>query len=216
MGSTGRSAVRRLAVDDLVLVVSRWRARPRIDTDMAKMVTNDPAAKTKENDERGTREELRAVLEEFDTAMLVTKDDEGAPRARPMAMRQRPNDTALWFLTADETAKVEEIERDPMVAAVFYRDRDRAWVSVSGRAALVRDVQRTKELWSPIMKGWFDSPDDPNILLIRVEPHHAEFYEPKGTKVGRMFEMVKGAITGATPDMGAVKHVNRVELTRKT
>ena len=183
---------------------------------MATLAKNPPAAKTNENDERGTREELRTVLEEFDTAMLVTKDDEGAPRARPMAVRQRQNDTALWFVTANETAKVEEIERDPMVAAVFYRDRDRAWVSVSGRAALVRDAQRTKELWSPVMKAWFDSPDDPNILLIRVEPHHAEFYEPKGTKVGRIFEMVKGAITGAAPDLGPVKHVTRVELTRKS
>ena len=177
---------------------------------------NELAAKTTENDERGTRDELRALLEEFDTAMLVTKDQERAPRARPMAVRQRPNDTALWFLTADETTKVEEIERDPMVAAVFYRDSDRAWVSVSGRAALVRDAGRTKELWTPIMSAWFKGPDDPNILLIRVEPHHAEFYEPKGTKVRRVFELVKGVLTGATPDLGSVKHVTRVELTRKS
>jgi general stress protein 26 len=199
------------------VVVSRWRWRAGIDSGMAKMIKgDDAAAKIPESDERGTREELRALLEEFDTAMLVTKDDERAPRARPMAMRQRPNDTALWFVTAHDTAKVEEIERDPMVAAVFYREHDCAWISVSGRAALVRDVQRTKELWSSIMKAWFDSPEDPNIMLIRVEPHHAEFYEPKGQRVKRAFELVKGVLMGAAPELGPVKHVTRVELTRKS
>ena len=181
---------------------------------MAKIAQPGALSKIHENQERGTREELRTLLEEFDTAMLVTRDEEGAPRARPMAMRQRAHDTAIWFVTSDDAPKVAEIEKDPMVGAVFYRDGDRAWISVSGRAGVHRDRQRAAELWTPAMKAWFSGPDDPSILLIRVEPHHAEFYEPKGTKVGRIFEMVKGAVTGATPDMGPVKHVTRVELTR--
>ena len=166
------------------------------------------------DDAPGTREELRAVLKEFDTAMLVTRDVRSVPRARPMAFIQRDGDTALWFVTHDEAPKVEEMQHDPMVCACFYRDADRAWVSVSGRAALIRSAQRAKELWNPGLAAYFSGPDDPEVLLIRVEPHHAEFFEPKKSRVGRIFEMVKGAVTGSPPDLGPVKHVTRVELTR--
>lgn len=178
---------------------------------MAKMIKNEDS---KTHDAHGDREELRALLESFDTAMLVTKDSRGMPRARPMAMRQRPNDLALWFLTPEDAPKVAEIAHDPFVAAIFYRDGDRAWISVSGRAAIIKDRARIKELWTPAMSVWFTGPDDPQIALIRVEPHAAEYYEPKGTKVKRLFELVKGALTHVTPDLGAVKHVDRVDLTR--
>lgn len=147
--------------------------------------------------------------------MLVTKDEHGFPRARPMAMRLRAHDRALWFVTGHEAPKVHEIEHDPRVAAVCYRDRDRAWVNVTGRASLIRDVARATELWSPAMKAWFTGPDDPSLLLIRVEPQHAEYYEPEETAVHRVFELVKGAVTGATPDLGPVKHVGPGELHRQ-
>lgn len=180
---------------------------------MAKLAKDQKAIE--QSNESGTREELLALLTEFDTGMLVTKDEHGFPRARPMALRMREHDHALWFITSDEAPKTLEIERDPHVGAIFYRGRDRAWVSVSGRAALIRDRQRTKELWTPAMKMYFEGPDDPSILLVRIEPNHAEFYEPTKPKVVRVFEMIKGMVTNAPPDLGAVKHVGPAELHRQ-
>ncbi|GAC1570875.1 MAG: hypothetical protein NVS3B20_02670 [Polyangiales bacterium] len=178
--------------------------------------TSTKSAQAQEHNEPGNREELRTVLKGFHEAMLVTRDSSGLPRARPMAVLTHEADSSLWFATNHDSPKVHEIEHDPLVAAVFTRESDRAWVSVSGRGALIRSPERAKELWSVGLQAWFSGPDDPSLLLIRVEPHHAEYFEPKGTKVSRMFELVKGALTGSAPDMGNVKHVNRVELTRKS
>jgi general stress protein 26 len=180
---------------------------------MAKLIGKDGAA-AMETDQPGTRDELRALIAEFETAMFVTKDEHGTPRARPMEVLLREGDHALWFVTADWAPKVAEIEHDPMVAAVLYRDRDRAWVSVSGRASLHRDKARLIELWKPAMKGWFTGPEDPTALLVRLDPWHAEYFESPKTKVGRVYEIAKAVLTGAQPEMGPVKHVSRVEINR--
>ena len=163
---------------------------------------------------RGSRAELRDLLKEFDIAMLVTRDEQGVPRGRPMAVVAIDRDATVWFATADHAPKVQEIERDATVAAIFFRDRDKAWISLSGSAQLVRDRAKIREVWSPTMRAWFSDVDDPSILLIRVEPRHGEYYEPKKTVVGRVFEMVKGAVTGTPPATGPVKHVRQIDFDR--
>jgi general stress protein 26 len=162
----------------------------------------------------GTRAELRDLLREFDLGILVTRDEQSIPRGRPMAVAGVDDDGTLWFLSPEHMPKVREIERDAMVAAIFSRDRDKAWVSVSGRASLVKDRKKIGELWKPTMGAWFEGPNDPAIVLIRVEPQHAEYYEPNKGPVGRVFELVKGVVTGQAPSMGAVKHVEKGDLER--
>src|SRR4051812_32638894 len=85
-------------------------------------------------EEQGNKEELLALLSEFDTAMLVTLEDDGTMRARPMGLQQeRLADCDLWFVTADETRKTDEIERHHAVNVCCLRTRDRAYVSLSAR-----------------------------------------------------------------------------------
>ncbi len=160
----------------------------------------------------GSRGELKQLLAEFRSAMLVTRDDQGMPRARPMAIVRCDDDASLWFATSDHAPKVDEVARDPNVAVLCFRERDKAWISISGKASLVRDKKKTEELWDPMMKVWFTGPDDPSILLVRVAPVHAEYYESDQTFVGRVLEMAKGVIINAAPKMGTVKHVDLERL----
>jgi general stress protein 26 len=49
-------------------------------------------------------------------------------------------------------------------------DRQR-YVSVAGRAWLLRDRAKIDELWSPLYKAWFpDGKDDPELALLRSIP----------------------------------------------
>jgi general stress protein 26 len=156
----------------------------------------------------GTREELTALLKEFRTGILVTRDDRGMPRARPMAIAKCEADGSVWFATSSHTPKVDEIVRDTNVAVICHRNRDEAWISLSGRAELVRDRKKLEELWDPSMKAWFESKDDPAILLIRVTPIHAEFYEPNKPFFARAFEFAKGVVTREPPKLGETKHLD--------
>jgi len=43
----------------------------------------------------------------------------------------------LWFVTMDESPKLNDLAWDPHVNLSYYRDRNREWVSVSGTAAFM-------------------------------------------------------------------------------
>jgi general stress protein 26 len=155
----------------------------------------------------GTRAELRELLGQFRTALLVTTDDHGYPRARPLAIAMVEADGRVWFATNENTPKVTEIATDAKVAVLCHRSRDEAWISLSGTARLVRDMATARRVWHPELKAWFSGPDDPSLMLIEVRPKHAEYYEASKPMIARAFEMVKGMVTHEQPFIGATKHV---------
>jgi general stress protein 26 len=161
-----------------------------------------------EENETGSREELRDLLKQFRTALLVTHDDAGRPRGRPLAIAKIEDDATIWFATASHSPKVLEIANDAAVAVICHRDSDEAWISLSGAATLVRDRAKIAELWDVGMKAWFDGPDDPSLVLVKVKPSHAEYYDAKKPMVARAFEMLKGIVTNAPPKTGSTKHVD--------
>jgi general stress protein 26 len=55
-------------------------------------------------------------------------------------------------------------------------------------------------LWGTPAKAW-DSPDDPNIRVLKVTPQEAEFWEESGATVSTI-KMAAAALTGDRPDMG--------------
>lgn len=157
---------------------------------------------------QGSRAELIELLSEFRTGILVTRDDRGLPRARPLAILKCDRDGAVWFATSDHTPKIEEILRDPGVAVICHRTRDEAWISLSGGASLTRDRERARELWNAGMRAWFSGPDDPSLVLIRVAPRHAEYYEPKKPFLVRALELAKGMVGNEPPKIGTTKHLD--------
>lgn len=161
-----------------------------------------------EENATGSRAELCAMLKQFRTALLVTHDEAGRPRARPLAIAKVEEDGTIWFATAVHSPKVLEITKDAAVAVICHRDRDEAWISLSGAAMLSRDRAKIAELWDVGMKAWFTGPDDPALLLVKVTPMHAEYYDAKKPMVARAFEMVKGIVTDAAPKTGTTKHVD--------
>jgi len=70
-------------------------------------------------------------------------------------------------------------------------------------------------LWAPDWEAWFpkgDDPrhgtkDDPRMVLIGVSIHAAVFLEVNKPQPVVMFELVKGWLTGATPEIGEMHRV---------
>lgn len=137
----------------------------------------------KEDAARGTREELRALIAEFDTAMLIGIERDGTLRARPMGLQPEPlDDCDLWFASADDTHKIEEIDRHDEVNICCMRTRDRAYLSLSARARIDRNPSEARRLWQPSWKLWLgdEKPEDGGIVLIKLEVERAEYWDPDG------------------------------------
>jgi general stress protein 26 len=146
-------------------------------------------------------EKLKGLIGKIRVAMLTTIDN-GELRSRPMATTEIAEDGVLWFFTYADSPKTEEISHDGHVNISYADTEKELYVSVSGSAATIRDRNKIDELWNPMYAAWFkNGKDDPNIALLRVEPHLAEFWEsPSGLK--KQYEMLKSALTNASYDEG--------------
>lgn len=131
----------------------------------------------------GSKEELQALLAEFDTAMLVGIEADGSLRARPMDLVHEPlPDCDLWFVTADDTHKTDEIERHRHVNICCMRMRDRAYLSVSAQARVDRNPGEARRLWKPSWRLWLgdEQPEDGGIVLLKLDVERAEYWDPDG------------------------------------
>lgn len=138
------------------------------------------------------------VLRSFDYAMLVSSGAGEAAHARPMAIAEASPDGTLWFLTGKDTHKAFELAEQSDALAVMQGDS--RYLSVSGRAHLVDDRARIHKLWKEPMRVWFDGKDDPNIVLICLEPQQAEYWNNKGREGVRLaLRFAKAYLTGDSP-----------------
>src|ERR1700761_7870081 len=101
-------------------------------------------------DANQARAQLWSMIQDIKFAMLVTEQEDGMLRSRPMATQQAEFDGALWFFTADDAPKVAEVRHHAKVNLSYAEPDDQKYVSVSGTCEVVRDMEKMKELWNPM------------------------------------------------------------------
>jgi general stress protein 26 len=157
--------------------------------------------------ENEKRDKLRKILNDAKTAFMVTRSSDGGMHGRPMATIQVEDNLAmLWFPTDRNSGKVRELAADGEVCLGYTNATGSEWASVNGRANIVDDRAKIRELWSPIWKMWFQGPDDPNLALIAVTPVSAEYWDD-GSQILQMLKFAASAITGKHFDEGENAYV---------
>lgn len=147
-------------------------------------------------------EKLRELIDGIDFCMLTTID-EGHLRSRPMSTQEFEFDGDLWFFTSDNTHKLSEIAKDPRVNVAYSQPSKDQYVSVSGRAEMVKDRAKIEELWSPILKAWFpEGLDDPHLCLMKVSVEQAESWDTPSGKIVQLIGFVKALATGQEAGYG--------------
>lgn len=160
-------------------------------------------------------EQLYDHIDDIEIAMMTTRRLDGHLQSRAMATQKRADGADLWFVTLENTAKLRDLSADPHINLSYYKDRTREWVSVSGLANITRDRDKIHQLWAPDWKAWFPkegdprhgTKDDPRMVLIGVDVHAAVFLEVNKPQPVVLFELVKGWVTGSTPEVGQTHHV---------
>jgi general stress protein 26 len=149
---------------------------------------------------------LQDILEKIKgirIAMFTTEDENGILRSRPMANAGIDPDNSLWFFTKENSAKVTEVDQAPQVNLAFADTDDQTYVSISGTATLSHDKEKMKELWNPMVKAWFPNGlEEPNIALLKVTIHDAEYWDSSASAMVRLFHIAKAIITGSRPNEG--------------
>ena len=163
---------------------------------------------------RKQREHLRELIKGIDIAMFTTIGDRGFPVSRPLSTQQAEFDgKLLWFFVRGNSPKVAEIARNPKVNVAYASKDANAYISVAGKADLVRTRAKIRELWNDALKVWFRKGlDDPELALIRVRVHSIEYWEGPSTGIGKLVGFVAAAVTGRDTAMGE----NRMVRVRKS
>ena len=165
----------------------------------------------------GDLSKLYSHIDEIEIAMMTTRRPDGHLQSRAMATQKRADGADLWFVTTDGTQKLRDLAADPHINLSYYKDRTREWVSVSGIASVTRDRAKIHELYQPDWRAWFadegdprhGTKDDPRMVLIGVDVHAAVFLEVNKPQPLVLFEVVKGWVTGSTPDVGEVYTIEK-------
>lgn len=154
---------------------------------------------------------LREKIRDHRIGMLTTRSLDGKKLlSRPLGTAEVEFDGDLWFATGRDTEKVREVLADPVVNVAFSSEGKNSYVSLAGRASVVTDRAKIRELWSPMMKPYFpDGADDPNLCLIHVQVETAEYWDAPGGLLGSALHF---AVAGVTGDPGALSENERLDL----
>lgn len=163
------------------------------------------------NDPSHDRQTLWELIKDIKFAMFTTHHDNGHLHSRPMTTQNTAidEDSSLWFFMSKQGEVVADIGKQPEVAVIYADPGDDNYVSVSGRASVVEDMSKKRQLWNKMTEAWFPKGvDDPDLALVKVSITHADYWEAKDSKLTQLFKMAASTVTGHPPqDMSERGHV---------
>jgi general stress protein 26 len=130
-----------------------------------------------------TLPELSKKMSDIDFSMLFTRAENGAMAGRPMSNNGDVEyDGDSFFFAYENTTAVQDIERDANVSlslagAKGLLGKPGLFISIEGKAELIRDKAMFVEHWTSDLDRWFDKgADTPGIALIKVHAKRIHYW----------------------------------------
>jgi general stress protein 26 len=146
---------------------------------------------------------LKELIKHNSICLFTSRLTQEPFQTRPMSTAQVDDNGNLWFLSASDSYKNEEIGYDPQVQLFYANTSDSEYLTVFGKASISHDRKKIDDVWSPIAKAWFtEGKSDPRITLIKVVPEEAYYWDTKSNKMVSMIKILSSVVTGKTMDDG--------------
>lgn len=154
------------------------------------------------------KDKIWSLIKDIKFALMASYATSGEIfHARPMMAQQKEFDGTLWFFTAADSRKTAEIKNNPTSLLTYADPSKNNYVSISGKATILRDQAKIDELWSEAARVWFpEGKGDPNLILIRFDPQEAEFWDAPSSAAVHAYGYIKAVLTGETPKSGEMGH----------
>jgi general stress protein 26 len=147
---------------------------------------------------------LRELLKGFPIAFMVTVD-RGEVTARPIGVvgDHAAFDGTLWFITDKRSRKVQAIDSGATTTLLFQNDKDGAYLQLTGRASVVEDAEKLKELYTTLQRTWFPKGlDDPDITLVRFDADAGNYWDSHNSLARLAVAFAKSIVTGSPGQSG--------------
>lgn len=157
------------------------------------------------------RDKLWDLIKDIKFGMLTTRHADGQLHSRPMTTQNAhlDEDRALWLFMSRQSDSATDLQASPAVCMSYADTASDSYVCVSGDAVVSDDAAQKQALWSPMAKAWFPGGvDDPDLLLVRLDIRHADYWDVAESKIVQLWRMAAAAVTGKPPhDMSERGHV---------
>lgn len=148
------------------------------------------------------KKKIKELIDDIKTCMFCTTTGELPFNTRPMATVDVDEQGNLWFLSNVESNKNDEIKDDDQVQLIYAKGGDSHFLSVSGKAFILKDQVKIDEYWNMFAKAWFDGKRDPDISLIKVVPDSAYYWDTFHGKMVSLFKIAISSVSGKKMDDG--------------
>jgi general stress protein 26 len=161
-------------------------------------------------DEQAHIDRIWEVIEKAGACMMTTRFS-GALHVRPVVTLSKRRENAIWCLTDRRGVNEDEIEVAPEVYLTFVYPNEHVYLALTGEVFVSLDADETRSLWTCEQEAWWSGPDDPNLLVMRVELWRAEMWESPANGPVADFQFAKARLFGTRADLGD-SHKVTIEL----
>lgn len=150
------------------------------------------------------------VIEKARVCMMAMQFADGL-RVRPMEALPERGENVIYFLTDRRGLREDDVEDCPEVYLTFVYPQENVYLGLTGEAFVIQDVACAEALWDRQEDGWLSGPDDPNLMIIRVELWRAEMWDGPANSAIADFKFAKARLFGIKANLGDTDKVS-VEL----
>ncbi|MBM7607091.1 general stress protein 26 [Lysinibacillus composti] len=89
----------------------------------------------------------------------------------------------LYTVTSNDTHKVEELQQNPNTHILIGYDGKGfgdSFLEIEGKVEVSQNDGMKEKVWNKALKFWFNGPDDPKMVILKVTPTQMRLMNTKG------------------------------------
>ena len=126
------------------------------------------------------KEKILNVIKESKIGVLSTVEN-NKPYSRYMTFFNE--ELTFYTPTSLETEKIDEIEKNPHVHILIGYENEGlgdSYLEISGTSKINDSAELKKKLWNKSFEQWFKGPEDPNYVLLQINPESIRLINNNG------------------------------------
>ncbi len=128
------------------------------------------------------------------------------PRHHMQPMSPNPDTDAetIWFYADASSDLVEAVRQSDATDMVHMCATEKSFQAcLRGTLTEYKDAAKIEQYWSPVVEAWFKKgQQDPDLTMLCFTPHHAALWQSDANPITFAYEIAKGVISEAKPDIG--------------
>ncbi|MEH7455743.1 pyridoxamine 5'-phosphate oxidase family protein [Bacillus sp. JJ1127] len=127
------------------------------------------------------KEKIATIIQGQKTGVFATIRDNRPHSAFMMFFHE---DFVLYVATDRNSKKLTDIEKNPNVHVLLGREgknSDEDYIEVEGIASIEEDQTLKNKFWNNSLKRWLLGAEDPNYVLIKINPNTIYYIDHAGT-----------------------------------